>query len=70
MGEFSKSGKFDKSGRDSVAAILKLVHSAGHQHCKYDRDENKPGHISHQMTELGRIAKGLYRQIGRAGQTD
>ncbi len=60
MSEFSKSGKFDKSGRDSVAATLKLVHSARHQHCKYDRNENKRGHISDQMTALGRIAEGLY----------
>src|SRR5262249_45565644 len=59
MGELSKSGKFDKSGRDSVAATLKLVQSARHQHCKYDGNQNKRGHISDQMTALGRIAKGL-----------
>src|SRR5262249_183340 len=53
------AGKFDKSGRDSVAATLKLVQSARHQHCKYDRNENERGHISHQMTALGRIAEGL-----------
>ena len=46
MSEFSKSGKFDKSGRDSVAATLKLVQSARHQHCKYDRNENERRHIS------------------------
>src|SRR5262249_54461982 len=45
MGEFSRSGKFDKSGRDSVAATFKLVHSPD-QHCKYDRNENKRAPIS------------------------
>jgi hypothetical protein len=47
-GRVFELGKFDKSGRDSVAATLKLLQSA--RHCKYDRNENKRGHISHQMT--------------------
>jgi hypothetical protein len=59
MHEFSKSGKFDKSSQNSVAATLKLVQSARYQRCKYDRNENERGHISDQMTALGRIAEGL-----------
>src|SRR5262249_2318720 len=47
------------SGRDGVRATFNLVQSARHQHCKYDGNENKRGHISHQMTALGRIAEGL-----------
>jgi hypothetical protein len=59
MREFSKSIKFDKSSRDSVAVTLKLLQPARHQHRKYDRNENKRGHISYQVTALGRIAEGL-----------
>src|SRR5215475_11792252 len=58
-GRVFEVGQFDKSGRDSVVATFKLVQSARHQHCKYDRNENKRGHISDQMTALGRIAEGL-----------
>src|SRR5262249_54095125 len=47
------------SGRDGVRATFNLVQSARHQHCKYDGNENERGHISHQMTALGRIAEGL-----------
>src|SRR5262249_33953118 len=46
-------------GRDGVRATFNLVQSARHQHCKYDGNENERGHISHQMTALGRIAEGL-----------
>ena len=53
------AGKFDKSGRDGVAVTLKLVHSARHQHCKYDRHENERRQVSHQMTALGRIGEAL-----------
>src|SRR5215813_11494212 len=59
MTEAAKLRKFDQSRRDSVAISLKLVRSARHQHCKYDRHENKRWHISHQMTALGRVAEGL-----------
>ena len=58
MTEAAKLGKFDKSGRDSVAVTLKRVRCAQRQHCKYDRHENKRWHISHQMTALGRVAEG------------
>ena len=59
MTEAAKLRKFDQSRRDSVAISLKLVRSARHQHCKYDGNENERGHISHQMTALGRITQGL-----------
>ena len=42
-----------------MRATFNLVQSARHQHCKYDGNENKRGHISHQMTALGRIAEDL-----------
>src|SRR5262249_59078685 len=47
------------SSRNGVRATFNLLQSARHQHCKYDRNENERGHISHQMTALGRIAEGL-----------
>src|SRR5215472_14725342 len=53
------AGSIDKSGRDGVAAALKLVQSARRQRCKYDRNENKRWHISQEMTALGRVAHGL-----------
>jgi hypothetical protein len=53
------AASIDKSGRDGVAATLKLVQSARRQRCKYDRDENKRWHISQEMTALGRVAHGL-----------
>src|SRR5262249_37598081 len=48
------------SGRDGMRATFNLVQSARHQHCKYDCNENERGHISHQMTALGRITEGLH----------
>src|SRR6266404_7194094 len=42
-------------GRERFATVPTV---ARHQHCKYDRNENERGHISHQVTALGRIAEG------------
>jgi hypothetical protein len=55
-----------------VRATFNLLQSTRHQHCKYDRNENERGHISHQMTALAfQAASSAYPgrvRFGRRGQ--